>query len=251
MRENISTGGNKVRNSKKYNNLYLIALIVILSCSSVSAKLLPIYSVFTEKKQVAITFDCAWGAEDIDQILGILEGENVKATFFMVGDWMRKYPEAVKKIADKGHDLASHSDRHPHVTQMSKEDIKKDIRFAHNTIKDISGVDANLYRAPYGEYNDTVVQAAHESGYYIIQWDVDSLDWKNYGRQEMIDRVLKHKNLSPGSIILLHNSTKYTKDALLSIIKGLKDKGYEMVPVSQLIIKENYTIDHTGRQYRK
>ncbi|MEG0711056.1 MAG: polysaccharide deacetylase family protein, partial [Niameybacter sp.] len=180
-----------------------------------------------------------------------LNQEGVKATFFMVGDWMRKYPDAVKQIAGAGHDIASHSDKHPHVTEMCKEDIKKDMRFAHNTIKELTGKEANLYRAPYGEYNDAVVEAATESGYYIIQWDVDSLDWKNYGKQEMIDRVLKHKNLAPGSIVLLHNATKYTKDALAEIIQGLKLKGYEIVPVSQLIIKDEYTIDHTGRQYRK
>lgn len=233
----------------RYKKLFVIICVVLLSTITVSAKLLPIYSVFTDKKQVALTFDCAWGADDIDEILETLDQHGVKATFFMVGDWMRKYPEATKKIAEKGHDVASHSDKHPHVTEMGKEEIKKDIRFAHNTIKEITGIDANLYRAPYGEYNDTVVEAAKESGYYIIQWDVDSLDWKNYGKQEMIDCVLKHKNLSPGSIILLHNATKYTKDALPTIIEGLKGKGYKLVPVSQLIIKDNYTIDHTGRQY--
>lgn len=235
---------------RKYNIIFILILTIIMSQVSIQARLLPIYSVFTKEKQVAITFDCAWGADDIGQILTTLKEENVKATFFMVGDWMRKNPEAVKQIAAEGHDIASHSDKHPHVTQLSKEDIKKDIRFAHNTIKELTGEDANLYRAPYGEYNDTVVEAATECGYYIIQWDVDSLDWKNYGKQEMIDCVLKHKNLSPGSIILLHNATKYTKDALPHIIKGLKLKGYELVPVSELIIKENYTIDHTGRQYR-
>ncbi len=242
-------GGYDVHKLNRYKKLFVIICVVLLSTITVSAKLLPIYSVFTDKKQVALTFDCAWGADDIDEILETLDQHGVKATFFMVGDWMRKYPEATKKIAEKGHDVASHFDKHPHVTEMGKEEIKKDIRFAHNTIKEITGIDANLYRAPYGEYNDTVVEAAKESGYYIIQWDVDSLDWKNYGKQEMIDRVLKHKSLSPGSIILLHNATKYTKDALPTIIEGLKGKGYELVPVSQLIIKENYTIDHTGRQY--
>lgn len=242
-------GGYDVHKLNRYKKLFVIICVVLLSTITVSAKLLPIYSVFTDKKQVALTFDCAWGADDIDELLETLDQHGVKATFFMVGDWMRKYPEAAKKIAEKGHDVASHSDKHPHVTEMGKEEIKKDIRFAHNTIKEITGIDANLYRAPYGEYNDTVVEAAKESGYYIIQWDVDSLDWKNYGKQEMIDRVLKHKNLSPGSIILLHNATKYTKDALPTIIEGLKGKGYELVPVSQLIIKDNYTIDHTGRQY--
>ena len=235
---------------RKHSMIFIIILVAIVGQVIVQAKLLPIYSVFTKEKQVAITFDCAWGADDIEQILTTLNEEGIKTTFFMVGDWMRKYPDAVKQIAAEGHDIASHSDKHPHVTQMSKEDIKKDIRFAHNTIKELTGQDANLYRAPYGEYNDAVVEAAAECGYYIIQWDVDSLDWKNYGKQEMIDRVLKHKDLAPGSIILLHNATKYTKDALPHIIKGLKLKGYDIVPVSELIIKDNYTIDHTGKQYR-
>lgn len=214
-------------------------------------RLLPIYSVFTDQKKVAITFDCAWEAKDIESILKTLKDNQVKATFFLVGDWIRKYPEETKMIVAEGHDIANHSNKHPHVAQMAKEEIKKDIRLAHNTIKEVTGVDAKLYRPPYGEYNNTVIEAADECNYYTIQWDVDSLDWKEYGRQQLIDRVLKHKNLSPGSIILLHNSTKYTQSALDELIKGLKQKGYTMVPVSELIFEENYTIDHTGRQYPK
>ncbi|MDA3734172.1 polysaccharide deacetylase family protein [Niameybacter massiliensis] len=236
---------------RKHIITFILISVMILSQVIVQARLLPIYSVSTNDKKVSLTFDCAWGADDIDDILATLNQEGVKATFFMVGDWMRSNPEAVKKIAESGHDVANHSDRHPHVTNMSKEDIKKDIRFAHNMIKELTGQDCILYRAPYGEYNDTVVEAATECGYYTIQWDVDSLDWKNYGKQEMIDRVLKHKNLAPGSIVLLHNATKYTKDALPEIIKGLKAKGYEIVPISELIIKDGYTIDHTGRQYKQ
>lgn len=216
----------------------------------VEGKKLPIYSVHRQDKVVSLTFDCAWGAEDIDEILGILDKEQVKASFFMVGDWMRKYPDAVKAIHQQGHDLGNHSDKHPHVNKLSKEDVVKDIRLAHNTIKELTGEDSYLYRGPYGEYNDTVLDAAKECGYFTIQWDVDSLDWKEYGRQALIDKVLKHKNLAPGSIILLHNSTKYTKDALEEIILGLKAKGYEIIPVSQMIMKDHYQIDHTGRQYK-
>lgn len=234
----------------KYTSIILLCLIMFLEIAKSDEKrLLPIYSVQTEEKKVALTFDCAWGASDIPEILETLKNNNVKATFFMVGDWMRKYPEAVKSIANEGHDVANHSNDHPHVTKLKREEIKKDMRLAHNTIKELTGIDAKYYRAPYGEYNNDVVQAAKECQYYMIQWDVDSLDWKEYGRQELIDKVLKHKNLSSGSIILLHNDTKYTKNALDELIKGLKQKGYTIVPISELIIESEYRIDHTGRQY--
>ncbi|MEG1829141.1 MAG: polysaccharide deacetylase family protein [Cellulosilyticaceae bacterium] len=213
-------------------------------------RLLPIYSVDTKEKLISLTFDVAWGAEDVEEILDTLDKYNAKATFFIVGDWAQKYPEKVKLIAERGHDIGNHSSRHPHVTQMSKEDIKKDMMEAHEIVRRITGESMDLYRPPYGEYNNEVILAANESGYYTIQWDVDSLDWKEYGLQPMIDKVLTHKNLTYGSIVLLHNGTKHTKNALEPILKGLVDKGYTIVPISELIIKENYTIDHTGRQYK-
>lgn len=237
---------------KTYVSRILICLVVLAMSINIygyETRKLPIYSVYKQEKVIALTFDCAWGAEDIGEILDILDRQQVKAAFFMVGDWMRKYPEAVRAISQRGHDLGNHSDKHPHVNKLPKDEIKKDIRMAHNTIKDLTGKDAWLYRGPYGEYNDTVLDAASECGYYTVQWDVDSLDWKEYGRQALIDKVLKHKNLAPGSIILMHNSTKYTKDALEDILLGLKAKGYTIVPLSELILKDQYQIDHTGRQY--
>lgn len=243
------------QSSRLYKTLKYIGAIGLIASMLVSIvkaeeqRLLPIYSVYTQEKKVALTFDCAWGAEDIPEILQILREHEAKATFFMVGDWIRKYPEEVQQIVAEGHEIGNHSDRHPHVTQLDKEAIKKDIRFAHNTIKEVTGIDAKLYRPPYGEYNNTVIEAANECNYYTIQWDVDSLDWKNYGKDELIQKVLKHKNLSPGSIILMHNATKYTRYALDDIVKGLKQKGYTLVTVSDLILKNDYTIDHTGRQY--
>lgn len=230
----------------------MISIIVLCTvCYGNTKRLLPIYSVDTKDKLISLTFDVAWGAEDVEEILGTLERYNAKATFFIVGDWAKKYPDKVKLILEKGHDIGNHSSRHPHVTQMKKDDIKKDIMEAHQIIQEITGQSMNLYRPPYGEYNDEVIAAAHECGYYTIQWDVDSLDWKEYGLQPMIDKVLKHKNLTYGSIVLLHNGTKYTKDALEPIIKGLIDKGYKIAPISELIIKDEYTIDHTGRQYKQ
>ncbi|MBE6022041.1 MAG: deacetylase [Cellulosilyticum sp.] len=213
-------------------------------------KKLPIYCVDTKgQKKVALTFDAAWGDEDADEILETLKSNNVRVTFFMVGDWMRKYPDLVKRIAEDGHDVANHSNKHPHVNQMNKEAIKKDLLGANEEIKKITGADCMLYRPPYGEYNNTVLEAAEECQCYTIQWDVDSIDWKGYDAPTIVKKVLEHKHLGDGSIILLHNGAKHTAKALPEIIQGLKEKGYEIVPISELIYKENYTLDHEGRQH--
>lgn len=229
---------------------HVVSVFHNVSQAEAAKRIIPIYCVNTDEKKVALSFDAAWGADDTDSLLDTLAKHNVKATFFLVGDWVRKYPEQVKRIASGGHDIGNHSDKHPHMASMSKEQIKEDVMRAHNATKDVLGIDMNLFRPPFGEYNNTVMEALKECGYYVIQWDVDSLDWKEHGLQPLIDKVVNHKSLGNGSIVLMHNNAKYTKDALDSIIVGLKEQGYELVPLSELIIKENYKIDHTGRQHR-
>lgn len=169
----------------------------------------------------------------------------------MCGYWVDDYPEEVLKIAADGHDLGNHSSTHPHMSQISKEQIKKELQNTHDKVKNLTGIDMNLFRPPFGEYTNSVIEAAEETGYYTIQWDVDSLDWKERGVESEINQVLNHKHLGNGSIILFHNDAKYTPAALDTIIKGLKEKGYEIVPLSELIIKDNFDIDHEGRQYIK
>lgn len=216
--------------------------------NNVVKRKLPIYCVETDKKQVSISFDAAWGAEDTDDLLSILRNNNVKATFFLCGYWVDKYPEEVKKIANDGHDLANHSNTHPHMSQLSVEQIKKELMETHDKVKNLTGISMNLFRPPFGEYNNNVITGAEQVNYYTIQWDVDSLDWKEYGVEHEVNQVLNHKHLGNGSIMLFHNDAKYTPQALDTIIKGLKEKGYEIVPISQLIIKDNYYIDPEGRQ---
>ncbi|OON96700.1 MAG: hypothetical protein ATN36_05040 [Epulopiscium sp. Nele67-Bin005] len=244
---------NKEAKLKIYISCAIIFGIFIGSGNLIKAdieKILPIYSVNTEEKQIALTFDVAWGDEDFEDVMRVLEENEVKATFFLVGDWAKKFPEHVKTLAEKGHDIGNHSNTHPHVTKMTKAEIETDIKAAHEIVKEITGLDMDLYRPPYGEYNNDVIKAAEACKYFTIQWDVDSLDWKEYGKQPLIDKVLKHKNLTHGSIVLLHTGTKHTKDALEEIIKGLKQKGYEIVPTSQMIMREDYKVDHTGRQFK-
>ncbi len=140
-------------------------------------KLLPIYNVQTNEKNVAFTMNCAWNADDIDSILKTLEENQVKITFFMVGDWIEKFPEAVKKIHGAGHEIASHSNTHPHVNNLSYEKNIQEIEESNNKIEKVTGKRTKIYRPPYGEYNDTVVKAATDKGYYCIQWSLDTLDY--------------------------------------------------------------------------
>ncbi len=212
-------------------------------------KRLPIYGVSTEKKQVALSFDAAWGNDDTEILLRILEKHNVKVTFFMTGGWVKKYPEDVKKISEKGHDLGNHSMSHLQMSKISREKCKKEIAEVHNMVKELTGKEMCLFRPPYGDYNNMLIDCVEECGYYPIQWSVDSLDWKDYGADSIVNKVLNHKYLRPGAIILMHNGAKYTKDALERVIVGLKEKGYEIVPISRLIYKSKYKIDHEGMQY--
>jgi len=184
----------------------------------------------------------------MDQILEVLKTNDVRATFFVLGEWAEKFPEVIKKMTEGGHDVANHSDTHPHIASMSYDEMRNEIKAANEKINALTGKTNDLFRAPYGEYNDNVIKAAEEEGCYTIQWDVDSLDWKDLGKQNILDRVLsKTKN---GSIILMHNGTKDTANVLDEMLKKLKEKGFAFVPTSEFIYRENYTIDHTGKQIK-
>lgn len=214
--------------------------------SSSNQKLLPIYNVQTEENKVAFTMNCAWNAEDIDSILETLKNNNTQITFFMVGDWIEKNPDAVRKINEAGHEIASHSDTHPHVNNLSYEKHKEELRKANEKIEKVTGRKTDIYRAPYGEYNNTVIKSATDEGYFTIQWNLDTLDYTGITGDEMWNR-LKNK-IKAGDIILSHNGTKHTADSLDMLIKNITAKGLKIVKVSDLIYKEDYTIDSNGTQ---
>lgn len=217
--------------------------------NSVGGRELPIYCVETDKPQIALTFDAAWGNEDTKQIMEILRKHNVKVTFFMTGGWVDSYPEDVKMILAEGHDLGNHSENHKNMSQISDSEIKEEVMKVHEKVKELTGYDMFLFRPPYGDYDNHVIKGVRACGYYPIQWDVDSLDWKDYGVDSIVNTVCSHKHLGNGSIILCHNGAKYTAQALDTLITTLKDKGYEFVPLSQLIIRDDYHLDHEGRQH--
>lgn len=239
--------------------VFLIAFISILYVQSMESpgimvfltnqRELPIYSVDTDEKKIAISFDAAWGSERTDELLRILRERNIKTTFFLVGIWVDKYPEKVRQIAAEGHEIGNHSTSHPHMSKLSPEQIKKELEITQKKIEDLAGDRAvKLFRPPFGDYNDTLILTCRELGYYPIQWDVDSLDWKDLGAGNITKQVLG--KVKEGSIVLFHNDAKYTPAALPEILDRLLEDGYEIVPISELIYKDGYQIDHTGRQMK-
>ena len=236
--------------------LFLIATTIkqndignTIQTSASTSKMLPIYSVDTEENKVALTINCAWNAEDIDLILDILSKNQVKATFFIVGDWASKFPDAVKKISDSGNEVANHSESHAHVNNLNYEKNVEQIIKCSDRINKITGKPTTLYRGPYGEYNNTVIKAAEDNKHTMIQWNIDSLDYKGLTGEQMWERI--EPKLAKGSIILMHNGTENTALSLDIIINNIKEKGYNLVTVSDLIYKDNYTIDNNGVQQKK
>ena len=164
----------------------------------------------------------------------------------MVGEWVDKYPESVKALHDAGHEVMSHSNDHAHFNSLSTEEITADLNACNDKIEAVTGVRPTLFRCPYGEYDDHVINAVRALGMEPIQWDVDSLDWKDLSAEEITKRVTS--KVQPGSIVLFHNAALHTPEALPAIIEALLQEGYQFVPISQLILDGDYTIDHTGRQ---
>ena len=213
---------------------------------STTSRIIPIYSVDRSDNKIAITFDCAWGSEDIDSILATLKKHNCKATFFVLGIWAEKNSDALKKIVSDGHEIGNHSYNHTHYTTLSKEEMLEDIKKTDEAIKKACNISPSLFRAPSGDYNNLVIETCHGAGLEYVQWSIDSLDWRNLDGAQMLERIIP--KTKSGDIILFHNGTKHTADSLDSILSALSDKGFSFLKASELIYKENYTTDHTGRQ---
>ncbi len=213
-----------------------------------SKRSLPIYSVETEEKKIAISFDCAWGVDYTDKLLDIMEKNGVRCTFFAVQFWVEKYPEYAEKIVGAGHELGTHSRTHPYMSKLSKAQILDELETSSKAIERLTGQRVTLFRPPYGDYNDLLIDTCKEKGLYPVQWDVDSLDWKNLSGTEIAMRIIN--GTKNGSIILCHNNGLHTAEALPLIFSTLQNRGYEFVPIGELIYKENYSIDHNGRQHQ-
>lgn len=208
---------------------------------------LPVYNVDTQEKVLSISFDAAWGSANTLKILDILEEYDVRTTFFLVGFWAEKYPELVQEMVLRGHEIGNHSATHPHMSTLSDAQIREELRIVSDLVEHITGKPTTLFRPPYGEYNDAVVTVSREEGYECVQWNVDSLDWKNRGTQDMINQCTK--KISPGDIVLFHNDSKYILDALPTILDTYKKEGYRIIPISELLLTGETWIDHAGTQH--
>jgi len=230
--------------------MFLVVNYPSAATAAAAQRQLPIYCVARDQKMLAISFDAAWGNEDTQQLIDILGKYHIKATFFVVGAWVDKYPESVKALHEAGHEVMNHSNNHAHMTKLSREEIVADVNACNDKIEAVTGVRPSLIRPPYGEYDDNVITAIRSAGMEPIQWDVDSLDWKELSAGEITKRVTS--KVQPGSIVLFHNAALHTPEALPGIIEALLQDGYTFVPISQLILPgvydQDYTIDHTGRQ---
>ncbi len=229
--------------------LYVVNSPMVVGAAATSRQL-PIYCVQKDYKALSISFDAAWGNEDTQQLIDILAKYNVQATFFIVGEWVDKYPESVKALSDAGHEVMGHSNDHAHFNSLSTQEIIDDINANNDKIEGVTGVRPTLFRCPYGEYDDHVINAVRSMNIEPIQWDVDSLDWKDLSAAEITRRVTS--KVQPGSIVLFHNAALHTPEALPSIIETLLQDGYTFLPISQLIMpgqyNQDYIIDHAGRQ---
>lgn len=215
---------------------------------SASKRELPVYCVQQDEKIVALSFDAAWGNEDTQTLIDILDQYGVNTTFFVVGDWVDKYPESVRALAEAGNEVMNHSSSHAHFSALSTDEITADISTCNDKIEAITGVRPTLFRCPYGEYDDHVINAVKSVNMTAVQWDVDSLDWKGIPAGQITRRVLDR--VQPGSIVLFHNAAEHTPEALPAILDALIGEGYHIVPISQILLDGDCFIDSTGRQCR-
>ena len=246
------------RNRRLASGLGLLAIVLLIFWAvsspvivgvSASKRSLPVYSVERGDKMVALSFDAAWGNEDTQTLIDILDSYGVNTTFFVVGDWVDKYPDSVRALAEAGNEVMNHSSNHAHFSSLSDQQIAADIRACNEKIAAVTGTEPTLFRCPYGEYDDHVIQGVEALGMTAVQWDVDSLDWKGISAEEITQRVLK--NVRSGSIVLFHNAAQHTPEALPGIIEALQAQGYTIVPVSRLLLEGDTYIDNTGRQWAK
>lgn len=240
----------------------VFALILTLAVANVCApavyaasakkRSLPVYSVERTDKKIAISFDCAWGVEHTDELLKIMDEYDVKCTFFAVQFWVEKYPEYVEKIVSHGHEMGTHSKTHPKMSTLSegqmREELTSSVAAIERVTAKISERKVDLFRPPFGDYNDRLIDVAKEEGLFSVQWDVDSLDWKGLLGQEIALRVIN--GVKNGSIILCHNNGEHTAEALPMIFSTLQNRGYEFVPIGELIYREDYAIRSDGRQIK-
>lgn len=204
----------------------------LLSTTQLAAVPQPIFQGNPAQPHIALACNVFWGEEYLPDMLKTLDENNVHITFFIGGSWANKYPEVLKDLANRGHELGNHTYSHPHPNNLSKEKNKEQIIKTEELVASITGVKTNLYAPPYGEYNNTVLLAAQELNYTTTMWSIDTIDWKRPSPDVIKERVLK--KLHNGAIILMH-PTAPTAQALPELIAEIKKRGYTITTVSDIL----------------
>lgn len=210
-------------------------------------RVLPVYSVERNDNVISVSFDASWGGDKTMAILDILDEYNAKATFYLVGIWVDKFPELVQEIAARGHEIGNHSATHAHMTKISESQMRKELDDCSDMIENLTGTRPTLFRPPYGDYNSKVVTVCRDAGYEVVQWSVDSLDWKNYGVQDLITKATR--NVQSGDIVLFHNDSQYIVEALPTILKTYQEQGLAMIPCGEILLQGETFIDVQGKQH--
>jgi peptidoglycan/xylan/chitin deacetylase (PgdA/CDA1 family) len=206
----------------------------------------PVYSVDTDKPHAALGINCAWGNEDIPEIIKALDTGGVKATFFVAGSWCDRYPASVRALYNAGHEIASHSNSHANLTRLDDAGVQAEIRKASSKLEAVTGEPVTLFRLPSGAYDSRVIALIEGEGLIPIQWNCDSLDYLAESPGEILARV--EARLEKGAITLFHSGTEHTAEALPMVFDAAKAKGISFVPVSRLIYPAPYTVDYEGKQ---
>lgn len=228
----------------------IVAITTGVSVTSAVAtkRLIPVYSVERSDNKVALTFDCAWGADKTKLIMDEIEKNGYKCTFFVTGFWVDSNKDLVKEINERGHQVANHSENHLHLGEANTQTIATEIDTTSNKIKEIVGTSPLYFRAPFGEYDNGLINALNERQTQCIQWSIDSLDWKGLTGKEIADRV--SSKIKSGDIVLFHNNSEHILDALPLIMLTLKNKGLSAVRVDELVYKDNFVINGEGKQIK-
>jgi len=249
--------------SKNKLSRFLLVLVIVMAMLTVfpiplknmaedvvsviaGGRLVPIYAVDTPEKIIALSFDATWGSTRTPQILQILDEHQIKTTFFLTNIWIKQYPQLAKEIGERGHEIGLHTANHPRLTDLEESKIKKELIDNAQLITEVTGQKPYLFRPPFGAYNNLVINTATDLNLMTIQWSVDSLDWQNLTAEAMYERITK--KIHQGAIVLFHNDGASTPEALKRLLTYFKEEGYKVVPISELIYKENYYIDHQGIQ---
>ncbi|MBE5786614.1 MAG: polysaccharide deacetylase family protein [Clostridiales bacterium] len=194
-----------------------------------------IQTVDTDEPFMSLSFDCAYVETPTDELLALLDELNIKATFFMTGEFVLNFPESAKKIRDAGHEIGAHSLSHPHLLEKPLDTRFKQVRRNVEIIRETLGVNPRLFRPPFGEFDVTVSAPARAEGMEVCMWTIDSMDWDwDYSKEMVYKRVTK--NVGPGTIILFHLDGYHTIDVVREAVPYYRDTlGLELIPITELV----------------